>query len=431
MTVYEPQEDSDLLEKEVRKQAYGVVLDMGTGAGAQAIAAAERKEVKYVVAVDVNEDALEKAGRNAAKKNIKNIFFFVSDLFSLFDYYSIDKKGKLTDNKGLKSKTNTETWKAKAKANPAKPKSNLMKFDIILFNPPYLPQEKAERNIALEGGKKGYEIIAKFLERLPDFLDDDGICLLVFSSHTKKDVVDNLIVQQLLEFEAIALEKMFFEQLFVYKIKKSDALKELCSKGFSHLKYLAHGKRGIIHTAIFNKKKVAVKTKKKESEAVNRIENEAKWLRKLNKKHIGPKLVKEGELFLAYEFAEGEFFPDFLAKANKKDSIKAIHRLLQQCRDMDLMKVDKEEMHHPLKHIIVGREDAGLNIVMLDFERAHNTEKPKNVTQFCVYLVGDYIMSLLKAKEIEVDRQKVLDAAQEYKHEMSTKSFRKILSLFG
>ena len=157
-----------------------------------------------------------------------------------------------------------------------------MKFDTIIFNPPYLPQEDNTRDITIEGGKKGYEIIAKFLERLPDFMEDDGICLLVFSSHTKKEVVENLITQQLLEFEITANQKLFFEELFVYKIKKTEALKAVCKKGFTQLKYFAHGKRGIIHTALFMEKKAAIKTKKEDSEAIGRIENEGKWLKKLN-----------------------------------------------------------------------------------------------------------------------------------------------------
>ena len=71
MTVYEPQEDSELLEKEVRKFARGIVLDIGTGSGVQAIAAAENANaekpghVDYVIAVDINEEALEKAERKA------------------------------------------------------------------------------------------------------------------------------------------------------------------------------------------------------------------------------------------------------------------------------------------------------------------------------------------------------------------------------
>ncbi|MDP2749516.1 MAG: methyltransferase [Nanoarchaeota archaeon] len=464
MSVYEPCEDSDLLEKEVRKLAKGLVLDVGTGSGVQAIAAGESEKVDSVIAVDINEEALELASRNAKRKNISEgkIKFFISDLFSLFDYYNIDASGNLIDLKDRSACLNAENSglnkKFKAKGPVTKSSMNIrstakniadkgkkgikkMQFDTILFNPPYLPQENNNRDISIEGGKKGYEIIQKFLERLAEFLKDEGICLLVFSSHTKRDVVDNIITQQLFEFEQIAIEKMFFEELYVYKIKKTDELKQIIDAGFTNIKYFAHGKRGIIHTALYKakakqgsspsvEKKVAIKTKKKESEAIGRIENEAAWLKKLNKKGIGPNLIMSNNTFLAYEFVEGKFFPDYIATATKKDVTQLIHDLLKQCNEMDMMFVDKEEMHHPLKHIIVSHEDGKPKAVMLDFERMSNTEKPKNVTQFCVYLVGDFVLSVLKSKGIEVDREQVLEAAKEYKHNMDKEHFEKILKLF-
>jgi methylase of polypeptide subunit release factors len=44
-----------------------------------------------------------------------------------------------------------------------------IKFDLIVFNPPYLPQELPERDKALEGGKKGYEVLERFFNIQIDF----------------------------------------------------------------------------------------------------------------------------------------------------------------------------------------------------------------------------------------------------------------------
>ena len=79
MKVYEPQEDSYLLQKYVLKYCNKkfVVLDMCTGSGIQAITAA--KIAEKVMAVDINKEALSYAESEAKKET--NITFIHSDLF--------------------------------------------------------------------------------------------------------------------------------------------------------------------------------------------------------------------------------------------------------------------------------------------------------------------------------------------------------------
>ena len=55
--VYLPREDSHLLKKWVEKLANGTVLDIGTGSGIQAIAAA--KKADKVIAVDLNPNIIK------------------------------------------------------------------------------------------------------------------------------------------------------------------------------------------------------------------------------------------------------------------------------------------------------------------------------------------------------------------------------------
>ena len=70
--------------------------------------------------------------------------------------------------------------------------------------------------------------------------------------------------------------------------------------------FLAKGKRGVVWTGYCKvagrRVKVALKVKREDSQAIGRIEIEAKFLQLLNKHGIGPKFVGSGKDFLVYEF---------------------------------------------------------------------------------------------------------------------------------
>ena len=173
--IYTPREDSFLLEGEIKKLAKNKsVLDMGTGSGIQAKAAV-KAGAKSVLAADINEEAiilLKKQGINAIKSNL---------------FQKI--KGK---------------------------------FDIITFNPPYLPEEKQEDKesaLATTGGKRGDEIILKFLKQAKPHLEQKGIILLVISSLTPKDKIIKLLEKQSLKHKVLSSEKFFFETLELWEIK--------------------------------------------------------------------------------------------------------------------------------------------------------------------------------------------------------------------
>jgi len=171
--IYEPEEDSYLLEKQVKKYAKkGMkVLDLGTGSCIQALAAKENGA--EVLAADINPEAV-----NLAKaKGIKSI---KSDLFSKV-------KGK---------------------------------FDLIILNPPYLPEEAYEdkaTKLFTTGGKQGHELIERFLKEAKKHLNKDGMILLVFSTLTGN--VENLFKKYDYEFKKLDSKKVFFEEIFVYELK--------------------------------------------------------------------------------------------------------------------------------------------------------------------------------------------------------------------
>lgn len=176
------------------------------------------------------------------------------------------------------------------------------------------------------------------------------------------------------------------------------------------MSYLAKGKRGVIYTATYKNKKVAIKAKNPDSKASGRIKNEAKHLRLLNRHKIGPKLIKFKDNNLMYEFIEGEFILDFIEKSNKKDILKVIKDLFNQLYILDRLKINKEEMHHPLKHVIIDKKNKP---VLIDFERAYKAKKPHNVTQFCQFLINQH--KLLDKKGIRLKKEKMIRFARAYK----------------
>lgn len=381
--IYEPREDSELLEKYVKKFAFGSVLDVGTGSGVQAVAAAKKKNVRNAIAVDVDRKTIEYCKKNMKDRKIE---FRVSDLFS-----------KIKDKK----------------------------FDTIVFNPPYLPaMEGEEKNVAKQvaGGKHGYEILERFFSEVGKYLKDKGAVLVVFSSLTNKNRVDEVIERNGFAFVLLEEEKLFFERLYCYKVVWNDAVLEVKRKGVRDLQYFSRGKRGLIFVGKYKGKKVAIKLKRKESLAVGRIKNEIFWLRKLNKYKIGPKVFIFSKDFIVYEFVRGDFIVDFIEK-NKKEKIKkAIKDVFSQCFVLDKLKVNKEEMHHPLKHVIVRNGKA----ILVDFERAHKAKKVQNVTQFVQFVCS--LKDLLGKKGFRISVNELRNLAREYKSNTNERNFKNILN---
>jgi putative serine/threonine protein kinase len=240
----------------------------------------------------------------------------------------------------------------------------------------------------------------------------------------------------LFDFKEVSSKKLSFETLYVYEIEKSMVLRELEAKCITEISYLTHGKRGNIFTGKVDRSKlikthfpskkdvlkVAIKIKRKESKAIARIENEVKWLKLLNKGGIGPRLMFSTDNYFVYKFVEGEFILDWLLKSEKEAIRKVLVDLLKQCKKLDDLNVNKEEMHHPQKHILITNNNFP---VMLDFERCHITEKPSNVTQFIEFICR--IEGELVKKDFNISVSKLRELAKKYKDSYSGEVFKEIV----
>ena len=173
--IYEPREDSKLMKKHIKDYAKGFVLDMGTGSAVQAIESS--KYAKKVLAVDVDENIIEWCNDNIDKRKIE---FQQSDLFNRVEG----------------------------------------RFDLITFNPPYLPDDEGIKDKALYGGKYGCETIIKFLREAADYLVDNGKILLIFTSFSKPEKIIETMKKLDYKYKIIDKVHISFEDIFLYKIKK-------------------------------------------------------------------------------------------------------------------------------------------------------------------------------------------------------------------
>lgn len=163
-----PQPDTETLVEEVLRNYKTTknlkVLDLCTGSGAIAISLAKYMDNSTkITAVDISEDALKVAKKNANINSVSNIIFIKSNMFQ-----NIDEK-----------------------------------YDIIVSNPPYIETEiiktlskqvQNEPHLALDGGKDGLDFYRILIEKSPNFLNDNGSLFLEIG-YNQKDLIYNLVIQ--------------------------------------------------------------------------------------------------------------------------------------------------------------------------------------------------------------------------------------------
>lgn len=102
-------------------------------------------------------------------------------------------------------------------------KGNLvpLQFDLIIFNPPYLPEDKAserfepkDSQVSTTGGKKGNEIIIRFLGQAKDYLKQNGKIFLITSSLAEPVDFKKFNYDE----KEIGCERLFFETLCVWEL---------------------------------------------------------------------------------------------------------------------------------------------------------------------------------------------------------------------
>ncbi len=178
-SVYLPAEDSYMLADAAYRT--GDVLEVGCGCGIVSLSWARENNV---LGADINPEAVQAAKENAQANGL-HADFIQSDLFSAIEG----------------------------------------RFDVILFNPPYLPTSDDERleggiNMAFDGGTDGRAVLDRFLECFEEHLKPDGTLFLVQSSLNGLDETISILESKGFNVEIMEKHGFFFERLCLLKARK-------------------------------------------------------------------------------------------------------------------------------------------------------------------------------------------------------------------
>ncbi len=176
--VYPPCDDSILLIRSLEVEPGMEVLEVGSGSGIVSIHAA--LEGATVTSVDINPKAVALTRTNAERMGAKLRDVRESDLFS-----------------------NVEG-----------------RFDLILFNLPYLPVEEGEMDSPIEkawaGGPDGMGPFPDLVEQCPEHLKKDGKLVVVVSSLMDQEALDGVLEGH--PVRVLGEDSYFFEKLRVLEV---------------------------------------------------------------------------------------------------------------------------------------------------------------------------------------------------------------------
>jgi release factor glutamine methyltransferase len=172
--VYPPMEDTFLLLGSLRPRAGERALEMGCGTGLISchLAAAGTE----LTAADINPHAVECTRENLRRNGLSGLVK-ESDLFDAVDE----------------------------------------RFDLIVFNPPYLAaHDEGVMEKAWSGGEGGLETLRPFLARAKDHLLPGGLAVVLLCSEMDQEALDLLLKPY--ERERLAARRLFFEELWVERL---------------------------------------------------------------------------------------------------------------------------------------------------------------------------------------------------------------------
>ncbi|NRA26388.1 MAG: methyltransferase [Opitutales bacterium] len=211
--VFPPFQDESILlaESATRKKSHRF-LDVGTGSGIVALAAA-KYSADHVVATDITLESKEEFEFNARLNGLENkCEFILSDVYEHL--------------------------------------SNKEKFDAISCNPPFVPLPKSfDYFVHSHGGSDGLEVYFRLVKRLPEFLSEDGELHMVMLSLLKNNrpIIENSLMN-LPESFVFSIDQVYevgdvdilgFYDWLPKTVPCLEWLKSLLNNGYSRIGYFS------------------------------------------------------------------------------------------------------------------------------------------------------------------------------------------------
>jgi len=173
---YKPREDSLLLRRIVEGLSAEAALEIGCGVGFVLESLAQR--CRWVIGADVDMNSLLLAKARLVDRGLAN-----------FDLICC---------------SSAEAFKANS-------------FDLVVFNPPYLPSEKIE-DLAVDGGEGGVEVTLNWLSECARVVKPSGKVVLITSSLASQDLLIKGVRQLGFKIKLISSQPLFFEELYAYEL---------------------------------------------------------------------------------------------------------------------------------------------------------------------------------------------------------------------
>jgi len=100
-------------------------------------------------------------------------------------------------------------------------------FNVIVFNPPYLPTKKQEKiggwfDIATDGGQDGLRVTQRFLQGFKKHLFNNGRAYFIFSSLSNRSTLERYLKNKRLSSSIVARRMFDDEELDVYCVTPVD-----------------------------------------------------------------------------------------------------------------------------------------------------------------------------------------------------------------
>lgn len=92
-----------------------------------------------------------------------------------------------------------------------------VRFDLVVANPPYLPDD-AKKDATVHGGPTGVETTIHFIESALPLLSPKGAMLVVVSSRTDQSALDAFLEGRKIKKKVVKEKRLFFERLSVLEL---------------------------------------------------------------------------------------------------------------------------------------------------------------------------------------------------------------------